>query len=120
MIIKSQEILKRDYVAISTINEVIFIKMNEIIFCKSEGRYTNFYLDNGKVVVSSINMGDYDSRVLDKTIFFRIHNSYIINMTFLIRIIKIDGNSCEMKNGKFIPISKRRLKAFKRFINLKE
>jgi two-component system LytT family response regulator len=120
MIVKSQEKLIRDYVAIATIEEIYFIKMNEIIYCKSEGRYTNFYLQNGKISISSKNLGDYESRVLDKSSFFRIHNSFIINMRFLVRIIKTDGNSCEMENGAIIPISKRRLEEFNRYINLKE
>ena len=120
MIVKSQEKLIRDYVAIATIEEIYFIKMNEIIYCKSDGRYTIFYLQNGKVSISSKNLGDYESRVLDKSSFFRIHNSFIINMRFLVRIIKTDGNSCEMENGAIIPISKRRLEEFNRYINLKE
>jgi two-component system LytT family response regulator len=119
MIVKSQEKLIRDYVAIATVEEIYFIKMNEIIYCKSEGRYTKFYLQNGKISISSKNLGDYESRVLDKGSFFRIHNSFIINMRFLVRIIKIDGNSCEMENGIFIPISKRRFEEFNRYINLK-
>lgn len=120
MIDNSQEKLIRDYVAIATIKEIYFIKMNDIVFCKSEGRYTNFYLQNGKISISSKNIGDYESRVLNKGIFFRIHNSYVINIHFLKRVIKTDGNSCEMLNGAIIPISKRRLVAFNRFINLKE
>ena len=120
MIVKSQEKLIRDYVAIATVEEIYFIKMNDIIFCKSDGRYTNFYLQNGKVSISSKNIGDYESRVLDKSTFFRIHNSYVINMRYLKRIIKTDGNSCEMENGAIIPISKRRREAFNRFINLKD
>lgn len=120
MIVKSQEKFIRDYVAIASVSEIFFIKMNDIIYCKSKGRYTNFYLQNGKVCVSSKNIGDYENRVLDKTSFFRIHNSYIINMHYLKRIIKTDGNSCEMNNGAIIPISKRKLEAFNRFINLKE
>jgi two-component system LytT family response regulator len=46
MIVKSQEKFIRDYVAIATVEEIYFIKMNEIVFCKSDGRYTNFYLQN--------------------------------------------------------------------------
>jgi two-component system LytT family response regulator len=120
MIDNRQETLIRDYVAIATVEEIYFIKMKEIVFCKSDGRYTNFYLQDGKISISSKNIGDYECRVLDKRNFFRIHNSYVINMRFLKRILKTDGNSCEMENGAILPISKRRLEAFNRFINLKE
>ena len=76
-------------------------------------------MENGDVSISSKNIGDYDERVLDPTNFFRIHNSYIINMKYVNRIVKIDGNSCEMKNGLIISISKRRQDDFNRFMKLK-
>lgn len=119
LIVQNLKIECREYVAISSVDEIFFIKMENIMYCKSEGRFTKFYLENGDISISSKNIGDYDGRVLDPTSFFRIHNSYIINMKYLNRIVKIDGNSCEMKNGLLITISKRRQDDFNKFIKLK-
>ena len=120
VVIQNLKVECREYVAISSIDEIFFIKMENIIYCKSEGRFTKFYMENGDVSISSKNIGDYDERVLDPTNFFRIHNSYIINMKYVNRIVKIDGISCEMKNGLIISISKRRQDDFNKFIKLKE
>ncbi len=119
LVIQNLHISNKEYVAISTIEEIFFIKMADIIFCKSDGRYTKFYLENGDVCMSSKNIGEYENRVLDNGNFFRVHNSYIINMRFVKKIIKSDGSSCEMENGLIIPISKRRMEAFYKFIKLK-
>ena len=119
LIVQNLKIECREYVAISSVDEIFFIKMENIMYCKSEGRFTKFYLENGDISISSKNIGDYYGRVLDPTSFFRIHNSYIINMKYLNRIVKIDGNSCEMKNGLLITISKRRQDDFNKFIKLK-
>jgi two-component system LytT family response regulator len=119
VIIQNLNIECREYVAISSVDEIFFIKMENIMYCKSEGRFTKFFLENGDVSISSRNIGDYDHRVLDPSNFFRIHNSYIINMKYIKRIIKTDGNSCEMKNGHVIAISKRRQDDFNKFIKLK-
>lgn len=119
LIVQNLKVECREYVAISAVDEIFFIKMENIMYCKSEGRFTKFYLENGDTSISSKNIGDYDERVLDPTNFFRVHNSYIINMKYLSRIVKIDGNSCEMKNGLLISISKRRQEDFNRFIKLK-
>jgi two-component system LytT family response regulator len=118
VIVQSLQVEYREYVAISSLEEIFFIKMNEIMYCKSEGRYTKFYLENGDVFMSSKNIGEYED-ILDKRNFFRVHNSYVINMNFVNRIIKTDGGGSEMKNGFLIPISKRRLEHFYKYIKLK-
>jgi two-component system LytT family response regulator len=109
----------RGYVAIASIDEISFLKMEDIMFCKADGRYTRFYLANGTSCMSSRNIGDYEDRILDESCFFRIHNSYIINMRFVARINKREGISCEMINGLSIPISKRRQDDFSKFMGLK-
>lgn len=40
-------------------------------------------------------------------------------MRYLIKINKKDGNYCELTNGEYIPIAKRRLDEFNKFIQLK-
>ncbi len=119
LVIQNLNITCREYVAISTIDEIFFVKMNDIMYCKSDGRYTKFYLENGDTCLSSKNIGDYEERILDNGSFFRIHNTYIINMKYLRRIIKVDGHSCEMENGFVIPVSKRRQEDFNKFIKIK-
>ena len=109
----------KEYVAIPSLDKIDFIKMADIIYCKSDGRYTRFVLACGKTLISSRNLGEYEYRILDTNHFFRIHHSYIINMRYLIKINKKDGNYCELTNGEFIPIAKRRLDEFNKFIQLK-
>jgi two-component system LytT family response regulator len=46
--------------------------------------------------------------VLDPIVFYRIHNSYLINLAQLININKRAGNYCEMSNGDSLPLSRRR------------
>lgn len=110
----------REYVAISSLDKIEFVKMADIMFCMADGKYTKFYLANGNSFLSSKPIGNFEYRVLDIDHFFRIHNSYIINMRFVARINKKEGFSCEMLNGFSIPISKRRQQDFNKFIRLKD
>ena len=80
MIIESQEKLIRDYVAIATVKEIYFIKMNDIIFCKSEGRYTNFYLQNGKIELIYKPLKHFVDQLENKNIFYKPHRKYLINL----------------------------------------
>lgn len=108
-----------DYVAIASLDKIELILMSEIIFCQAEGKYTNFFLFNGKKIMSSKNLGEY-STLLDNNYFFRIHHSHIINLRHISKISKKDGYFCELSNGTILPVAKGRLEDFNKFIKLKE
>ena len=108
-----------DYVAVSSLDKIELIPMAEIIYCQAEGRYTTFFLLNGKKIVSSKNLGEY-SAILDSNYFFRIHHSYIINLRQVLKISKKEGYFCEFPNGVCLAVAKRRQEDFNKFIKLKE
>ncbi|HSN47923.1 MAG TPA: LytTR family DNA-binding domain-containing protein [Flavobacterium sp.] len=108
-----------DYVAIASLDKIELIPMSDIIFCQADGKYTNFFLQNGKKIMSSRNLGEY-STILDNNYFFRIHHSHIINLRQISKISKKDGYFCELSNGTILPVAKRRLEDFNKFIKLKE
>jgi two-component system LytT family response regulator len=108
-----------DYVAVSSLDKIDLIPMAEIIFCQADGKYTNFFLLNGKKIMSSRNLGEY-ANLLDPNYFFRIHHSYIINLRHISKISKKDGYFCEFSNGIILPVAKRRQEDFNKFIKLKE
>lgn len=106
-----------DYIAVASIDKIELIKFENIIFCKAEGKYTEFTLTNGMKILSSRNLGEYEHALSEK-FFFRIHHSYIINMKHIVKISKKDGFYCEFINGATIPIAKRRQEEFIKFIKL--
>lgn len=107
-----------EYVAVSSLDKIELIHMSEIIFCKADGKYTCFFMLDGKKIMSSRNLGEY-SNILDNNYFFRIHHSYIINLRHIIKISKKDGCFCEFTNGVVLPVAKRRQDDFNKFIKLK-
>lgn len=44
-----------DYVAIASIDKIELLKIDDIIFCKADGKYTEFYDNKGTKIVSSRN-----------------------------------------------------------------
>lgn len=97
-----------NYITISGLDRVDFVNPENIIYMKSSGRYTEFYVTHKSLkIVSSKTIGRYIDK-LDPLRFYRIHNSYIVNLIHLININKRAGNYCEMSNGDQIPISRRR------------
>ena len=108
-----------DYVAVSSLDKIELIPMSEIIYCQAEGRYTTFFLLNGKKIMSSKNLGEYSS-ILNPNYFFRIHHSYIINLRHIVKISKKEGYFCEFPNGVILAVAKRRQEDFNKFIKLKD
>lgn len=107
---------KSSYVTVANIDKVNFIKNDSIIYCKSSGRYTEFYLNDDRRIVASKSLGEFE-QLLNPNTFFRVHKSYIINLDYLMNINKKAGNYCELNNGISIPISRRRIDNLIQFIN---
>lgn len=105
-----------DYIAIASTDKIELLKMEDIVFCKADGKYTEFHVNKNTKIISSQNLGEYSS-LLDNN-FFRIHHSYIVNIRYLVKIIKKDGLYCEFSNGYVLPVAKRRQEEFIKFIKL--
>ena len=107
----SETILKKhplNYLTVSGMDRVDFIQPEDIVYLKSAGRYTEFYLqDKKRKIISSRPIGEYEA-ILPQDRFYRIHNSFLINLSALININKKAGNYCELTNGVSLPISRRR------------
>ena len=98
-------------IAIPANNEIFFIKIEDIISLKADGKYTIFNLTEGKKVISSKNILEYQ-RSLPTQKFIRTHHSYIINVTRIKKVDKSDGWICIMSDDTSIPVSRRRREEF--------
>lgn len=106
------------YLAISSLDKIDFVRKDDVMFCMAEGKYTTFFLEGGKKIVSSKNLGEYE-KILDNSSFYRVHHGYIINIKYLKSINKKDGVYCELVNRVTIPVSKRKQENFNKFIKLR-
>ncbi|TDO94908.1 LytR/AlgR family response regulator transcription factor [Flavobacterium sp. 245] len=109
----------KEYIAVASMDKIELIKTNDIMYVSSDSKYATFHLINGKEYVSNKNLIFYEN-ILDSAVFFRIHKSFIISIKYTSRIIKKDGSYCELVNGAFLPIAKRKQDQFNRFLKIKE
>jgi two-component system LytT family response regulator len=65
-------------IAIPVENKFLFLKPDEIIYCNSDGNYTNIHTIHKKIMISKTLK--FVEELLPKSIFYRIHQSYIINL----------------------------------------
>ena len=100
-----------DKIPLSTSNGLLFVKLADILYCESSGNYTNFYLAADKKIMVSRQLGEYE-KLLPETSFTRIHDKYIINLSFIKEYIKGSGGDVVLENGKELPVASRRKEEF--------
>ncbi|MFZ5428921.1 MAG: LytR/AlgR family response regulator transcription factor [Bacteroidota bacterium] len=61
------------------------VDMDSVVLLEASGRYTIIHLCDGKAILSSRNLGDYEKRLESAPGFLRIHHSRIINLNYVKR-----------------------------------
>lgn len=100
---KKEGILKSK-IAVPIADGYEFIETNQIIFCQSENNYTNIYLVNGSKLLISKTLKEVE-KTLDKYLFMRIHQSFLINPNYMKKYHRKDGGYVMMENDHRIPVS---------------
>lgn len=103
--------------SLSTSEGIIFLNIDDIIFCEASGGYTFFHTKAGEKIITSKTMKEYED-LLQSHPFFRIHYTYLVNLTYIKRYIKGDGGYVVLTNNAELPVSKRRKDEFMKCINL--
>jgi two-component system LytT family response regulator len=96
-------------ITLNTDGKLIFVDPKEILFIVSEGNYSTIHSSDKKIVITK-KLKELDS-ILPKEEFFRIHNSYIINLKKVREFLKSDGYVI-LENGHKIPVSRQKKTAF--------
>ena len=80
------------------------INTADILYCKADDNYTEIYLTNNKKKLVSKTL-KYFEDVLVGANFARVHKSYLVNVTEVVKYVKGKGGSVVLSNGKEIMVS---------------
>jgi two-component system LytT family response regulator len=97
-------------VVLKTAESIHIINVDAIIRCEADVNYTTFFLVNGKRLLVSKPLKDYDE-LLCPAGFFRTHQSHLINLDHMLRYDKNDGGYIVMDDNSPVPVSTRRKEA---------
>lgn len=99
--VPDNQILNRQEIFIKSGYEHIRIAVEDIIYIKSDADYSEIFMPNKKYLSSEPLRKWLD--VLDNQHFARVHKSYIVNTS---RIVKVIGNQMYMVNEAVVPIGR--------------
>lgn len=92
-------------IAISVKEGAHFVRVGDIIRCEGWSGYTKVICANGKVLISSQNIGEFRN-MLEKYNFYEVHKSHVINVR-LIEFVGRNGEEVRLYDGTSIPVSRR-------------
>lgn len=94
---------------VPSIHGIDFLKLDNIVACEGQNKYTNVIVESGKNILSSYNIGEF-SKILNKSGFFQAHRSYLINLSKIKQYQK-DGTII-LENDMPVPLARRRKDEF--------
>ncbi len=103
-------------IGITTEEGILFEEIDNIMYLEAEGSYTTIFLKGDKKEITSRTLKDLED-ILPDTIFFRVHNSSIININYIKKYYKGRGGYVEMEDHKKIEVSQRKKDEFLSKIN---
>jgi len=98
-------------IAIPNASGLQFITVQNIIRCEANGSYTTIFTSDARTYTASKTLKEYED-ILPQDVFFRTHNSHLINLTFIAKYHKGIGGVIEMTDKSMIPLAARRKNDF--------
>ncbi len=97
-------------IIINTDGRLLFLETKEILYVESDGNYSSIHTIDKKKIVLTKKLKEVNA-LLPQDNFFRIHNSYVINLNKIREFYKTDGYVVLDNNVK-IPVSRQKKTEF--------
>lgn len=82
------------------------VALQDIIRIEGAGSYCQVYTDDGKSFIISGHLKSIEGQ-LDDTLFHRTHQSHLINLNFVSKLLNEDGGVVELSDSAKVPLSRR-------------
>ncbi|MGY0390942.1 LytR/AlgR family response regulator transcription factor [Bizionia sp. KMM 8389] len=97
-------------ITINSDGKLLFLDTDNIIYIESDGNYSTFIMADHQKICVTKKLKEVNA-ILPENYFFRIHNSYIINLNKIKEYLKTDGYVVMESNEK-IPVARQRKSDF--------
>ena len=110
VLISFNEKYDQNTLTINTDGKLIFLDVDDILFVESDGNYSTIIMNDSQKIVITKKLKEVNA-ILPEHHFFRIHNSYIVNLNNIKEFIKNEGYVI-MKSNHKIPVARQRKSDF--------
>lgn len=92
-------------IALPTFEGLVFVEVDRIIYCQSDNNYSKIILKGEKNLFISKTLKETEA-VLGNYHFFRVHNSFLVNLNEIKNYVKSDGGYLIMSNEDKVKVSR--------------
>jgi two-component system LytT family response regulator len=103
-------------IVLKTMERIYSVDITDVVRFESDGGYTKVYLSDGKRIMVSRTMKEFDDMLTDMG-FLRVHNSHLISMNHLFCFEKTEGHIV-MKDDSIVPVSNRKKEQLIELLNM--
>lgn len=101
---------KPDRIVLATSESIEFVNVKEIIHIQSDGNYCTLHIKGREDLLVSKNLGEFES-ILEDFPFFRTHQSHIVNLNYVQKVSRFEGDII-MEGGTTAILSRRKRNQF--------
>ena len=98
-------------IKVRSYTNTVSINPQNIVYCKADGRYTRIYTKNDESIITAKVLKKFEE-ILPVQVFFRIHRTYLVNLSFLDDSILSKENKISLNGNTKLTVAKRRKKEF--------
>ncbi|OFX40007.1 MAG: hypothetical protein A2X08_02820 [Bacteroidetes bacterium GWA2_32_17] len=109
---------EQNKIVLPTLHGFDIVKLSDIIYCEADRNYTKFILINNVTKLVSKTIGQFVEQLKCNN-FFRIHQSYLININHVEKYIKGNAPQVVMSNKDTLNVSKNKKDEFKKLFSAK-
>ncbi|HEY5326997.1 MAG TPA: LytTR family DNA-binding domain-containing protein, partial [Mucilaginibacter sp.] len=103
-------------IALPTLQEIMYVRVDNIIRCEASNNYTLFYLQNGEKVLVCKTLKEF-AELLTPHNFIRTHQSHLVNLHFVKSFLREDGGTLFLTDQTKVPISRQNRDMVKEKLN---
>ncbi|WP_430410177.1 LytR/AlgR family response regulator transcription factor [Kordia sp.] len=102
-----QKTIANDFIDIPTSRGYQRLAIPEIVRCESTNNYTIIFLENKKQFVVTKPLADFEKQLCMSN-FCRVHQSHLINLSYVKEYVKGKGGDIILKDGSKVAVSQRK------------
>jgi two-component system, LytTR family, response regulator len=100
-------------IALPSLTGFLYVPVKDIVRCESDNTYTTFYTVDKRKLVVSRTLKEVEIMLCGYP-FFRVHNSHLINLDYIVEYVKGEGGLVKLSDGSQVDVSRRRKDEFLR------
>jgi two-component system, LytTR family, response regulator len=96
-----------DKIALPLSGGIELVPISSIIRCEAVANYTRVYCSDKSPMLISHTLKDFE-RQLPTSSFFRIHNSHLVNIEYIVRYLRNEGGQVVLRDGTTLDVARRK------------